>query len=62
MWQRIVSGDVSDRDIAMSGSLKKLKWMVDNIHLLRGKELACYCELDATCHAQVLLEMANKED
>jgi hypothetical protein len=26
---------------------------------LRGKNLACYCELDAACHADVLLEIAN---
>lgn len=27
---------------------------------LRGKNLACYCDLDAPCHADVLLELANK--
>lgn len=26
---------------------------------LRGKDLACWCPLDAPCHADVLLEMAN---
>lgn len=26
---------------------------------LRGKNLACWCPLDAPCHADVLLEMAN---
>lgn len=26
---------------------------------LRGKDLACYCDLDAPCHADVLLEIAN---
>ena len=29
---------------------------------LRGKDLACYCPLDAPCHADVLLELANKDD
>lgn len=28
--------------------------------LLRGKNLACWCRLDAPCHADVLLEMANR--
>ncbi len=28
--------------------------------LLRGKNLACWCKLDAPCHADVLLELANK--
>lgn len=27
---------------------------------LRGKNLACYCELDQPCHADVLLELANR--
>ena len=27
---------------------------------LRGKNLACWCPLDHPCHADVLLEMANK--
>ncbi|UOR07196.1 DUF4326 domain-containing protein [Hymenobacter aerilatus] len=26
---------------------------------LRGKHLACFCALDAPCHADVLLELAN---
>lgn len=28
---------------------------------LRGKNLACYCALDAPCHADVLLFIANDE-
>ncbi len=28
---------------------------------LRGKNLACWCPLDQPCHADVLLEIANKE-
>lgn len=28
---------------------------------LRGKNLACLCPLDQPCHADVLLELANKE-
>lgn len=26
---------------------------------LRGKNLACWCQLDASCHADILLELAN---
>lgn len=29
---------------------------------LRGKDLACWCPLDRPCHADVLLEIANKEN
>jgi len=28
---------------------------------LAGKNLACWCPLDQPCHADVLLELANKE-
>lgn len=28
---------------------------------LKGKDLACYCKLNEPCHADVLLEMANKD-
>ncbi len=27
---------------------------------LRGKNLACFCPLDQVCHADVLLELANR--
>lgn len=26
---------------------------------IRGKNLACYCQLDVPCHADILLELAN---
>jgi hypothetical protein len=43
-------------------------WLVDNQPELlasaraelRGKDLACWCPLDKPCHADVLLELANK--
>jgi len=28
---------------------------------LRGKNLACWCPLDQPCHADVLLELANRD-
>lgn len=28
---------------------------------LRGKNLACWCPLDAPCHGDVLLDLANRE-
>jgi hypothetical protein len=30
------------------------------LDFLRGKNLACWCPLDQPCHADVLLELANK--
>jgi hypothetical protein len=28
--------------------------------ILRGHDLACWCPLDQLCHADVLLELANR--
>lgn len=33
--------------------------MKAGLHLLRGKNLACWCALDQPCHADVLMELAN---
>lgn len=33
--------------------------ILDNLHELRGKNLACFCALDKPCHADVLLRLAN---
>lgn len=33
----------------------------DHIHHLRGKNLVCWCAIDGPCHADVLLDMANRE-
>ena len=43
-----------------------LKWLMirgalkNDLYELRGKDLACWCRLDQPCHADVLLEIANK--
>jgi hypothetical protein len=31
----------------------------DDLHDLRGKDLACWCPLDQPCHADVLIRLAN---
>jgi hypothetical protein len=35
-------------------------WYSRHFAKLRGKNLACWCALDAPCHADVLLEIANR--
>ena len=37
-------------------------WFTSDGGLLRGKDLMCWCPLDQPCHADVLLELANRED
>lgn len=41
---------------------KRMKQIVRDIGELRGKNLACFCPLDADCHADVLLEYANRPE
>lgn len=36
--------------------------MLAGLPELRGKDLACWCPLDKPCHADVLLEIANRSD
>lgn len=38
-------------------------WFLNQLALdeLRGKDLACWCPLDKPCHADVLLELANRQ-
>lgn len=44
-----------------AGSLHRALYR-GSIARLRGKNLACWCSLNAPCHADVLLELANKDD
>jgi len=39
---------------------KELARLGKDLSELRGKNLACRCRLDQPCHADVLLELANK--
>lgn len=47
-----------ERDIAEMSNADRAFFM-DRVAELRGKNLACWCPLDAPCHADVLLELAN---
>ncbi len=51
--------------LAQSNPLKNIHGMrriavLSDLRTLRGKDLACWCPLDRPCHADVLLEIANK--
>lgn len=41
---------------SLSGHPSYAKWIGD----LRGHDLACWCPVDQPCHADVLLELANR--
>lgn len=50
-WNRMLNGSERHRATAL-----------DNLAELRGRNLACWCALDAPCHADVLLELANRPE
>jgi hypothetical protein len=52
-------GPVSDAGIEMFAA--KHAYIKANIHLLRGKNLACWCREGSPCHANILLNLANQE-
>lgn len=33
--------------------------ILSNLHLLKGRNLACWCRSESECHADILLRMAN---
>ncbi|RWC93861.1 MAG: DUF4326 domain-containing protein, partial [Mesorhizobium sp.] len=38
------------------------QFVADNVSELTGKNLACWCKPGAPCHADVLLEIANRSN
>lgn len=48
-------GEVVHRDDVLAE-----EYIADLLEGLRGKALACWCPLDQPCHADVLLEYANR--
>lgn len=47
-----------DADLAGMSNADKAFFM-DRVAELRGRNLACWCGLDAECHVDTLLELAN---
>lgn len=48
------AGPTVDEQRAARDSMKKAR------EELRGRDLACWCQLDAPCHADILLKIANR--
>ena len=68
LWSPIVLQDLSDEDYARvyearNAFLKRLGHRYhpsEMLHELRGKDLACWCEIGAPCHGDILIELANR--
>lgn len=55
-FRRWIAGELPDFEP------ERRKRLLDSLHELRGKNLACYCRLEEECHADVLLELANRRE
>jgi|SRR6185369_3902798 len=41
--------------------MSRCRWLIEEHgHELRGKDLACWCKEGEPCHADILLELANR--
>jgi hypothetical protein len=58
LYRRFVAGNAATR---RANVLVARKLVAEHAHELKGKNLACWCPLDGPCHADVLLELANRE-
>lgn len=38
------------------------RYLLDDIHELRGKILGCWCNKDQACHADILVKLVNNLD
>lgn len=50
-YERYIHAAMDEKDASL---------LRDDLHELRGKNLACWCKIGDPCHADVLLELANK--
>lgn len=56
-----VYGNHALPDMHLDGERRaRVKWMVENIHLLKNADLCCWCKPEDSCHVDVLLEYAEK--
>lgn len=70
-YRRLLSGGTQSFDMgpgklqfAKNAHPQSLHWsysahVLERVHQLRGKHLACWCAAGEPCHADVLLEIAN---
>ncbi len=58
-FRTALCGPVTPIQAAAFMSVWNLRFTPESVVVLRGKNLACWCPLDQSCHADVLLEVAN---
>ena len=58
LYRAWLPGELARGHMALRGG--KVVWLPLELAELRGKDLVCWCPLDRPCHADVLLELANR--
>lgn len=59
-YRRLMQGEIATNVQASPDEQRRvLDHVRENIHSLRGRNLACWCPLDGPCHADILLDLAN---
>lgn len=53
---------VTNNNFHGHGQEKQLEELLKRLPELRGKNLACWCPHGRPCHADVLMELANRKD
>ena len=56
-YRRFVAGNAATE---REDVLASRRFVAEHIGDLKGKNLACWCPMDGPCHADVLLELANR--
>ena len=59
LYRDWLAGDVVLSSPALA---ERRQALLDKLHRLAGLDLACWCPPDAACHADVLIELADKAD
>jgi hypothetical protein len=60
-YRELLRGRVAGAPDAIATLQARREYTIAHIDELRGKNLACWCRTGQPCHADVLLEMANRD-
>jgi hypothetical protein len=60
MWGNPFSGPYAADSFAAYMAGENTRGLRRALYMLRGRDLVCWCPLDQACHADVLLELANR--
>ena len=60
LWDAATVVDLFRSDITHREGIWAMWSLASYLAPLRGRDLACWCPLDQPCHADVLLDLANR--